>query len=66
MTKHSPLIRLQTARRNYDAAQGACVHWDMDGSTGDHRCCYELDDAQRELSEAKKAYAKAEGARDAA
>lgn len=57
---HSPLIRLQNARRNYEAAQGACVHWDMEENTGDHGCCRELDEAQRELSAARKAYAKAE------
>jgi hypothetical protein len=48
------LIRLQNARRHYASAQGACVHWDME-SSGDHPCCYELDDAGRELSAARKA-----------
>lgn len=60
MTTHSPLIRLQNARRNYDAALGACVHWDMEGNSGDHGCCHELYDAQRALSAAKKAYNKSE------
>ena len=65
MTTHSPLIRLQNARRNYEAAQGACVHWDMESNCGDHECCRELDDAGRELSAARKAYRQAEGARAA-
>lgn len=60
MTTHSPLIRLQAARRNYEAAQGACVHWDMESDGCDHECCRELDDAGRELSAARKAYARAE------
>lgn len=64
MTTHSPLIRLQAARRNYEAAQGACVHWDGE-SSGDYECCRELDDAGRELSAARKAYNKAETARAA-
>lgn len=65
MTAHSPLIRLQNARRNYEAAQGACVHWDCESGGGDHACCYELDDAGRELSAARKAYTKAEAPRAA-
>jgi hypothetical protein len=57
-TKHSPLIRLQAARRAYEAAQGACAHWDMSGTAGAdeaHGCCHDLYDAQRELSAARKA-----------
>lgn len=65
MTIHSPLIRLQNARRNYEAAQGACVHWDMESNCGDHECCRELDDAGRELSAARKAYRQTEGTRAA-
>jgi hypothetical protein len=61
MTTHSPLIRLTEARRNYHAAQGACVHWDMEGNCSDHECCRELDDAGRALNAARKACAKATG-----
>jgi len=60
MTIHSPLIRLQAARRNYEAAQGACVHWDMESDGCDHGCCREMDDAGKELSLARKAYVKAQ------
>ena len=55
-TKHSPLIRLQAARRDLDAARELCMHWDFedDGAAG-CECCYRVDDAKRELRAAKKA-----------
>lgn len=52
---HTPQIRLAAARRAYEAAQAHCPHWDMDGDTGDHGCCVELYEAERELSAARKA-----------
>ena len=54
---HTPLIRYQQARRAYYAAECACVHWDGEGfdSNEPHGCCYDLDDAQRALSAARKA-----------
>ncbi len=57
MSRHSPLIRLQAAQRHYEAAQAACPHWDYgDGGEDGFGCCHELDDAQRELSAARKAF----------
>lgn len=56
-TQHTPLIRLQAARRAYEAAQSACVHWDYEHDGADHGCCVELDQAQRELLAAKRAVA---------
>lgn len=63
MTKaqeHSPLIRLQAARRAKDAAEAACPHWDLNGfDFGEHgdpsECCYKLDEARRELKRAAAA-----------
>lgn len=57
MTTHSPLIRLQEARRRFESAQGQCPHWDYVHDGEDHECCRELDDAQRELSAARRAVA---------
>lgn len=52
-TVHTPLIRLQAARRAYDMACEACPH------SGDHHgefmCCRELTDAQREFTAARLA-----------
>lgn len=61
------LIRLQAAQRHYEAAQAACPHWDFeDGTEGGYGCCHELDDAQRELSAARKAFRNAGGSAERA
>lgn len=59
-TKHSPLIRLQAARRAYDSALSNCAHWDYESDEhgADHPCCHELESARVELDRAKKAVIK--------
>lgn len=52
---HTPVIRLIAARRAYEAAQAACVHWDFESDGSDHECCREMEDAARGLSLARKA-----------
>lgn len=54
-TVHTPLIRLQAARRHFVAAQEACPHWDFESGGEGHGCCLELDSARRELGAARKA-----------
>lgn len=57
-TKHTTLIRLQSAENVYVVAQECCPHWDME-SAGDearHECCYALDEAQREVNKARIAH----------
>ena len=58
--KHASFIRLDAARRAYDFAQSQCPHWSFEGFDANetHECCCDLDDAQRELSLARKAHRK--------
>lgn len=55
MSAHTPLIRLQAAQNAHRLAQMQCPHWDCEHDGADHPCCYELDDAYRELRAAKRA-----------
>ena len=57
--RHTPEIRLQAARNTLDRAYEACAHWDFESglqepSGGFSECCYRVDDAQRELANARK------------
>lgn len=58
MSKHTPLIRLDAARRAYNAAQEACPHWDYESDGSGHDCCVALEKTQRELSAARRVRAK--------
>jgi hypothetical protein len=60
MTKHSPLIALQNARRSLDLAYQSCAHWDCesDESVGAD-CCYDLQEAREKVRRAKCAVEKA-------
>jgi hypothetical protein len=57
MGKHSPLIALAAARREYEFAESQCPHWSYEGfdANEEHECCRDLADAQARLSKARKA-----------
>lgn len=62
MAKHTPLMRLQAARRAKHAAEECCPHWDYE-SSGEHcegmqPCCDALRLAAREVRLAKQAMEK--------
>lgn len=54
-TSHTPLIRLQAAKRNYEFAAEACPHWDYETEGAEHDCCIALIDAHLELKLARRA-----------
>ena len=55
MTKHTPLMRLQTAKRCLDAAREACPHWDYEqDSSCDGPCCVDVRLAARGVRLARK------------
>ena len=63
MSRHSPVIRLQTARSRCNLAQECCPHFGIDGYFDgiDLRdCCYEVLDAQNELRLARRAIKESE------
>jgi hypothetical protein len=56
MMKHSPLIRLQNARRTSGAAQENCPHWDYENPDGgEHECCRRLRECADEVRRAREA-----------
>lgn len=60
MTKHTPQIRLQAARRSLELAREECSHWEYMGEIEfPHDCCWDVLDAKQELrmasAECKKA-----------
>lgn len=58
MSKHSPTIRLQNARRRLELAREECPHWDFEADSDDtHDCCHEVRQAKRELRAARDAAA---------
>lgn len=60
--KHSPLIRLDNAKRAYHAAQRECAHWDYESDgDGQHDCCVALAEAKDELRKARAAFKQKEG-----
>lgn len=61
MSKHSPIIRLQDARDELDRAYAACPHGDYEAGTHEgaaHECCYRVDEARRELRNARNLVAR--------
>jgi hypothetical protein len=60
--KHSPLIRLQRARRDCDLAAELCPHWDYESDGYGHDCCRDLANAEYELQQARKAVARSQKA----
>jgi phage-related protein len=55
MSTHTPLIRLQAAKRSLELAQQNCPHWDYESDGCGYDCCREMDEADRELFLAKQA-----------
>lgn len=50
MTKHTPQIRLQAARRSLELARQECPHWDYLGEIEfPHDCCWDVLEAGQEL-----------------
>lgn len=59
-TKHSPTIRVHAAQVELTRARDACPHWDYESGEGYAECCYRVDDAKRELRNARKAMEKSQ------
>jgi hypothetical protein len=57
--KRSTVSRLQSARHRQQLALDACPHWDFETESPGaemHPCCFELEEANRILADARKAY----------
>lgn len=48
----------EAAQKRVHAARDACVHWDYEGTTGEHECCYEYAEALRARKAAREALLK--------